>query len=202
MARARLTTTDPIGQRIAEACDLIGNRSEAAAAIGTQPKHLRRLITGEVRPGLVMLERIAELSGVSLDWIVRGTCAPPRRPPATVSDLHSRLLGVAKFLALEPGVVLTAWDQDSGSDWIDVWRGLPDYVRQAAMAAVYLWGHPLEEACRAAHAAWAERDDEERRKAGELPVTWCSLIAPHLPRRPGSGTMPSPAVGNLGGSRL
>jgi len=123
-----------------------------------------------------------------------------RADQIAVSDLHARLVNMSEFLALDPEVVMLAWDQDQstlGGDWLDVWRGLPDYVRQAAMAAVYLWGHPIEAACKAAREAWESSDDEDRAKAGQDPWNWLDRLRWKLPERKSSGTRPSVRVGNL-----
>lgn len=124
----------------------------------------------------------------------------PADPLDSVSGLHDRLLQLADFLVLDHRVVLTGWSRTGrpAGPWVDVWEGLPDYVRKAAMAAVYLWGYPIEQVCEAAQRTWGSMSESEREDAGRLPITWCNLLLRELPRRPGSGTMVSPMVGNLG----
>jgi hypothetical protein len=65
--------------------------------------------------------------------------------------------------------------------------GLPEVVKRALYATVYLEGCSLEDAMRAAQAALHDLGDEWAR----TPKGWLDEIRDRLTRRPSSGTRPS-----------
>lgn len=67
-----------IGQRIAEARAAIGtaNASLFADQLGVRPNTVYRWERGELVPSIFTLYRIAQLAGVTMEWLVGGTETP------------------------------------------------------------------------------------------------------------------------------
>lgn len=108
MTKKPYPTSDPLGQRIAEACDLLGERQQAAAVVGVTPKHLRRVIQGESIPGVDILARLADATGYSIDWIMTGR-GPRKRGGAqsgTDPELLGRLVDALRQAYADEGVAL------------------------------------------------------------------------------------------------
>lgn len=61
-----------IETRLEEVCRLLGGRGKAAALAGVTPQMLRRYVLGESRPGFDVVAKLADASGVSLDWLATG----------------------------------------------------------------------------------------------------------------------------------
>ena len=103
-------------------------------------------------------------------------------PPA----LDARLVTLAKRLALDPDVLVPLWELPGAEDVLDE-VGVPEYVRRAAMATVYLDGVTIEAAYSAAVTAWLgprRRDDREASPA------WLDEIRDALPRHEETGNQP------------
>lgn len=73
-------TDSELGRRIAEAADSIGERQHVAALLGVSAKQLRRAIQGDSVPNALVLARLAELSGYSVDYLLTGRGARPIDP--------------------------------------------------------------------------------------------------------------------------
>jgi transcriptional regulator with XRE-family HTH domain len=60
---------DLFGARLKEVVALFPSQKEAAAAAGVSPSTWRRWETGEADPGFSALRRLADDTGISLDWL-------------------------------------------------------------------------------------------------------------------------------------
>lgn len=104
-------------------------------------------------------------------------------PPA----LDARLVTLAKRLALDPDVLVPLWELPGAGDVLDE-VGVPEYVRRAAMATVYLDGVTIEAAYAAAVTAWLRSRDDET--IGKRPRAWLDEIRDALPRHEETGIQP------------
>lgn len=74
-----------LGARLREARDHAGlSQEDVCARIDSTSRSLARWEGGEVEPGFVTMQQLAELYGVSLDWLAGRTTLPPLLLPGRV----------------------------------------------------------------------------------------------------------------------
>lgn len=75
-----------VGTRIREVENGFANREEAAKAAGVAKSTLQRWIEGKSDPSFEGMVRLAEASGVDLDWLATGKMHPERASPQLGQD--------------------------------------------------------------------------------------------------------------------
>lgn len=166
-----------------------------AEGLGVSQPTVSAWLHSETRPTLTNLVAALRFLGEDPAKVLPEIAVPSDATP-NLLEVHARLKQLAAFLSLDAEIMIAGWDLGAvrsapDGEWLDVWMGMPEFLRQAAMAAVYLWGHPMEAACEAARKAWDETPDEERARKGEHPAFWYQDLLRHLPDRPRSGTRPA-----------
>lgn len=100
-----------LGERIRVVADNIDSRSMAAEVAGITTQQLRNLIAGKSAPSLLVIGRLCDETGYSLDWVCTGEGAPrradssatPSTPPLD-PNLFGRILDAIAKAYKEAGV--------------------------------------------------------------------------------------------------
>ncbi|MGC1331032.1 helix-turn-helix domain-containing protein, partial [Pseudomonas sp.] len=75
---------DGLGQRIADMAESLGGKRNLARQAGVHETQLYKYIRGGSAPSLAVCLAMARAAGVSLDWLIAGSEAPPAGDEHTV----------------------------------------------------------------------------------------------------------------------
>ncbi len=80
-------------QRLAHAMDAISsNIAEVARRLDIKPQAVYQWETGETRPSVASLRKIADLTGISVDWLMSGRGSVPQSGLAAYDELRGRVV--------------------------------------------------------------------------------------------------------------
>ena len=155
----------------------LGTGVAVAKLLGISQGYVTELRKGTRGGGMKLLQTLIA-KRPDLAAYVLGTEAPA---------IDARLVTLAKRLALDPDVLVPLWELPGAEDVLDE-VGVPEYVRRAAMATVYLDGVTIEAAYSAAVTAWLRHRDDQT--MGQRPRAWLDEIRDALPRHEETGIQP------------
>lgn len=78
--KSEKVSQNDLRERIGFAIKKIGGQKAASLALGISIRSISSYMTGDAEPKLLISQRLAELAGVSLDWLATGEGMPGKDP--------------------------------------------------------------------------------------------------------------------------